>query len=503
MGKKGKKPREENYFSDFVITHHGTDSVTGTCIQLDIPKEELCILLDLGFYQDSTKTVKEQFDINRKKCDVLFEKVTHVLISHSHLDHVGGLGLLMLPESNFTGKIMCTEATQQLAYLNVRDCAFVMAQQCKMYNKANPSKKPLLPLYLEEHANELILHMQGYMYDEVINLTPNVSVQFLSTGHMLGAASILITYKVDEYTTRRLLYTGDTDAYTNNPKPFTKVWNYEDLDIDVLIMENTYSGRFHEKINVTERLEEIVLEHCLKNRGILFIPAFAIARSSQMVYYLKQVWDRNKELQKNNIPIYFVGLLANESHKRFANDYYMKNYMDAQWRDTDCFKWGNVHRLEKFSELDEKLMDNKPKIVIASSGMLTGGFSTYIAQMYLGRPNVATLFCGYQGNGTHGRAVLDTRDKDKKTVNIQGREYNVRCQIPEPITMSGHADEAQLLKLVKSLNQNKLKHIILIHGDTEMKQHMKERLEQVLDMDKKTVHIPQVEQNIRLFNNRN
>lgn len=502
MAKPKKQVKEVKEYSDFVVTHHGTDEVTGTCIQVDIPREGLKILLDLGFYQDSTKTVKEQFDINKQKSKINFKEITHVLVSHFHLDHTGGLGLLAIPELGFEGKIMCTEPTQILTYLNIRDCAFVMAQQCKMYNKANPNKKPLMPLYLEEHVNELLVRLQGYAFDEEINLTPNVTVTFLTTGHVLGAASILLTYKVDEYTTRRLLYTGDTDAYTDVPKPFTKVWKYNDLDVDVLIMENTYSGRLHEKTDTVKELEDVVLEHCLKNRGILFIPAFALSRSSQMVYYLKQVWDRNKDLQKANIPIYFVGFLANEAHKRFANDYYIKNYMDEQWHEVDCFKWDNVHKLEKFIELDEKLMDNKPKIVIASSGMLTGGMSTYIAQMYVGRPNVATLFCGYQGDGTAGRAILDTRDKNKKVVSIQGREYTVRCQIPKPLMLSGHGDEKQLTKLVRRLNQGKLKHIILIHGNREMKEHMKDVLEQQLDMDKKTIHIPEVEQTIRLFNNK-
>ena len=501
--KKVKSNNNYNYTSDFIITHYGTDGVTGSCVQVEIPEEGLSILLDFGFYQDSTKTVKEQFDINRRKRDIDLESVTHVIVSHSHLDHVGALGILMLPETGFNGKIMCTEASQQLTMLNVKDCAFVMNQQCKMYNKANPSKKPLYPLYLEEHANELILHLRGYRYYEEVPLSPNVTMQLRPTGHLLGDASILITYKVDEWTTRRLLYTGDTNAFTDTPRPFTKQWDKEQLDVDVLIMENTYAGRVHQKQDVVEELEKVVLEHCVRNRGVLFIPAFAIARSSQIVYYLKQVWDRNPQLQKVHLPIYFVGGLANASHNKvFSNDYYKKHYMDEEWQDTDCFKWGNIHKLEKFTELDEKLMDNKPKIVIASSGMLTGGFSTYLAQLYLGRPNVALQFCGYQGNGTVGRAVLDTRFKEKKSVRIQGRDYNVRCQIPEPLTMSGHADEVQLIKLVKSMNQNKLKHIILIHGDKEMKEVMKDKLEQVLDMDKKTIHIPQLNNPIRVFNKR-
>lgn len=499
MGRK--RTNDKIIPSDFVVTHHGTDAVTGTCITVEIPDENLYIAFDMGFFQDSTVDAKTTMQINaRKAIDVGIDRLTHVLVSHAHLDHVGGLGLLMLPELGFKGHIMCTEACQPLTMLNVRDCAFVMQQTCKMYNKANPNKTPLLPLYLDSHANELILHLRGYRYYEEVPLSQNVTATFYPTGHLLGDSSILLTYKKDEYTTRKLFYTGDTNAYTTDPKPFTKQWDENEIDPDVVIMENTYSGRFHEKRNTLEELEAHVLEHVLAHRGILFIPAFAISRSTQMVYYLKKIWDRNPKLQKANIPIYLAGNLMNASHNVFGNDYYRQHYMDECWMESDCFKWGNVKKITNFPEIDEQLLDNKPKIIIASSGMITGGYSTYIAQNLIGRPNTMLLFCGYQGAGTHGRAILDTMNKDKKTVNIQGKSYKVSCVLPKPLQVSGHADEGQLIKLVKSCNQGKLKHIILIHGDQEGKSHMKERLEQVLDMDKKTIHIPQVGETMRLFN---
>ena len=499
----GVKKRRE-VIHDFVVEYHGMeDEVTGTCIIVEIPNENLRIMLDMGFHQDSRLTPKQQFDVNYKKFkDVDLSTITHVLVSHSHLDHVGGLPLLVIPENNFQGKVMCTEATTSLTMLNVRDSAFVMANTCKLYNRANPSKKPLEPLYLEQHANDLVLIMQGYGYNEEIPLTPNVTVTFKPCGHMLGDSSILITYNKDEYTTRRLLYTGDTNAFTQDPKPFTKQWDTtQQLDVDVLIMENTYGGRYHQVEDNVARLEELVLDHVLKNRGILLIPAFAIARSTQMVYYLKRVWERNPELQKANIPIYLAGNLLNLSHNVYSNEYFQRNYMDEQWQNDGSFKWGNVKKITKFQEVEEQLLDNKPKIIISSGGMLQGGYCVYLAQQLVGRPNVMISFVGYQGEGTVGRAILETKDKEKKTVSIQGRTYTVRCKLPKPINVSGHADTNQLTKLVKSLNQSKLKAIFLVHGDKEAKDFMKEKLQRELDMDKKTIYIPKPKDVIRLFSN--
>ena len=131
--------------------------------------------------------------------------------------------------------------------------------------------------------------------------------------------------------------------------------------------------------------------------------------------------------------------------------------------------------------------------------MLQGGYCVYLAQQLVGRPNVMISFVGYQGEGTVGRAILETKDKEKKTVSIQGRTYTVRCKLPKPINVSGHADTNQLTKLVKSLNQGKLKAIFLVHGDKEAKDFMKEKLERELDMDKKTIYIPKPKDVIRLF----
>lgn len=494
----GRKRRE--VVSDFIITNYGTNDVTGSCVMLEIPNENLKILLDFGLYQSSIKNMKEIYDVNYKKLKVPLDEITHILVTHAHYDHCAGLGLCAIEERNFTGKIMCTEPSQPLISLNVRDSAFVQAQQCKAYNKANPKKKQLYPMYTEEHAINLINYLQGYGYDEDIPLNQNVSFRFLPTGHLLGDGAVLLTYKKDEYTERKLLYTGDINPYAKQNRPYTKKWSEDVLDVDVLIMESTYSDRFHSNMDVESKLEEVLVEQCLRQKRVLFIPVFAIGRSSQMVYYLHRVFERNKDLQKANLPIYLAGKMMNTSHKVYENEYFSYNFTDEEWHDRSPFKWGRVQKIDKFADVEEKLLDNKPKIILSSSGMVTGGFSTFLAQQLIGRENVCFMTCGFQGVGTHGSAIQETKYKDKKEVQIQGAKYKVNCYIEEPLSLSGHGDENQLLRLVKhGCSQSKLKKVIIIHGSDDGKQHMKNRIEQILDMDKKEVLIPKPNETIRLF----
>ena len=147
--------------------------------------------------------------------------------------------------------------------------------------------------------------------------------------------------------------------------------------------------------------------------------------------------------------------------------------MDEQWSASEVFKWGRIQKIDKFNEVEDKLIDNKPKIILASSGMCTGGYTAYLCQQMIGRPNVAVLFSGYVGEGTTGRAILDTLNKENKYVTIQGVKYKVRCQLPDRLELSGHADSTQLFKLLtQSFNQKKLKNIIVVHGGQEEREYI-------------------------------
>ena len=494
MGKKGKRPRVEE--SDFIFTSFQPDNeVTGSAFLLEIPDEGIKLLIDCGAYQDSSLTTKQIFDINsRKALRIPWNELTHVVISHSHADHCGLLPLAMRDELGFNGKIICTEPSQPLISLNCQDAAFVMGSQVKSWNKLNP-KKPLLPLFGMEHASELIKYLQGYGYYEKIPLTPNVDIELVPTGHLLGDASIIIEYRVNEYRTRRVFYTGDTNAWTTMPRPFTKQFDTERIyECDTVICESTYGCRKHSGQDAMAQLEKVVEEHVIKGRGVLLIPTFAIGRSAQVAHLLKLIWNKHPEWEKINIPIYMAGMMMGKAFNTYSNEYYQKHFMDEEWSQSEVFKWGRIQKIDKFNEVEEKLIDNKPKIILASSGMCTGGYTTYLCQQMVGRPNVALLFSGYVGEGTTGRAILDTLNKENKYVTIQGVKYRVRCQIPNRLELSGHADSTQLVNLlVRSFNENKLKRIIVVHGGEEERHYMIDTLKNKFKTQKEIITIEERE----------
>lgn len=501
LGKKTRRHKETRD-NDFIFTsYQPDDEVTGSAFLLEIPKEGVKLLIDCGAYQNSALNTKQIFDINGRKIKKIpWEELTHIVISHAHADHCGLLPLVMRDELGFKGKIICTEASQPLISLNCQDAAFVMGSQVRSWNKLNP-KKPILPLFGIEHASELIKYLQGYSYNEKIPLTQNVSIELVPTGHLLGDASIIIEYQIDEWTTRRVFYSGDTNAWCKMPRPFTKQFDTDRVfDCDIMICESTYGCRKHSGQNATDVLEDVVKNHVIKNRGVLMIPTFAIGRATQVAHLLKEIWNRNPEWEKINVPIYLAGMMMCKSFNIYGNEYYQRNFMDQEWQESEVFKWGRIQRIDKFNEVEDKLIDNKPKIILVSSGMCTGGYSTYLCQQMIGRPNVGILFSGYVGEGTTGRAILDTVTKDNKYVTIQGVKYKVGCQIFDRLELSGHADSSQLMDLAtKSFNQDKLKNIIIVHGGHDERQFMIDELSHKMDVSKKQVMTIKEGESIRML----
>ena len=495
-----KKPKELN---DFRITpFHCANEVTGTSVLVEV--DGLKILFDLGSFQSQEYDLAKVYKMNYAKGKIPLDDIDYVLISHAHADHCALLPILAREEINFQGKIMCTEASQKLIALNIIDCAFVMAQECKAYNKH--AKKPIVPLYTMEDAERTIPMIQGYGYNSPIYLSDNVYIEFIPNGHLFGSASIYLTYIKDEYTNRHLLFTGDHfyGAKELQKRPFTKSFDTErTLKPNIIITEATYGGRYHIKnYDIEKELEKIVVESHKQNH-VLVIPAFAIARSTQIVYYLKRIFERHPELMNDtNYPVYMAGKMMQSAH-RYIGDPSLKNeFVDEKWHDSyDLFNWQRISRIDNFQDVESKLTDNKPKIIVVSSGMVTGGYSSFLAEQFVGRSNADFLFCGYQCEGSVGANLIKECAKakgEKKRISIQGKEYKVKCNVVGQLSMSGHADETQLVNLIKKqCDGRSLKKVIIIHGDENAKEFLKQDLENNLNMDRKEVIIPKPQEVIK------
>ena len=486
MGRIMSKNKNE---TDFRITpYHVNNSVTGSSVLVEV--DGLKILLDIGMFQSQTHKLIDIYKINYEKLKIPFEELDYILISSGHADHCCGLGVIGRQDIDFKGRVISTELTQELIALNTRDSAFLMNGECEAYNKKY--NKDLKPLYTGIDVENAIEMIEGRGYGEKIRLNDKVSFEFVPNGHLSGDGSIYITYQKDEFTKKRLLYTGDHNY--GRKKPFTKAWEDRCLKAEVVITESTYSGRNHPKDDKFEELENAIIDVCLNKKQILFIPCFAIHRQTEVLYMLKQIFDKNDKLKRANIPIYSAGVMSGKAQRILGNAKY-KCFYDEEWQKLDdVFEWERVEYIERFKDVESKLTDNKVKIVLSSSGMLCGGYASYLASCYIGRSNCHFLFTGYQAIGSVGDKIMSGLNK---TVSIQGKAYVVKCNVVGKINLSGHAGNDQLVGLVTSLNRKVLKKVIVIHGDDDRKELLKAQLDKTLDNSIEVI-VPKVGQVIKV-----
>lgn len=479
----------------FKVTNYGVyDEVTGTSVMVEV--DGLKILFDYGLFQSNMMDARQIIEANWKaKKDIPLEEVDYVIVTHAHADHSGGLPILFRPDSPFQGKVLCTEPSAPLISMICCDSAFVQQNQIKAYLKKHP-KHELYPNYTIHDAEQVILHLQGYRYEEKVWLNDRVSIEFIPNGHLFGSASIYLEYMVDEYETATLLFTGD---YNYNPKiarPFTKQWNTERVfDVDVLITEATYGDKLHEWTEPEKMLESYILSEVVEKRRVLLLPAFAVSRSTQLLSMVKHIYDNNPTLVKRKVPVYLVGRMTQQAHRTLGNEYYKKYYVDDQWiPDYDVFNWGRVNKLEKFQDVEEKLIDSQPKIIIVSGGMGCG-HSLFLLQQLCDKPWCSILGSGYAGVGTPMRAVNDAAREGRKQVSLQGRMRMLNATVLEPLEMSGHADYHQMCQLImRGLSPKRLHHIVIIHGDEQSKENLKNEIYKRKREDEVAIIIPKPKQ---------
>lgn len=470
------KTKKRNKANDFIITNYGIyNEVTGSSVLLEV--DGLKILLDLGLYQNNSLSGKEGFVVNVKsKHGIPFHELDAVIVTHMHADHCGMLPILLRPDVDFRGGIYVTEPTAPLISAVCCDSAFIQSEVVKAHNRKNP-KNELYPIYTIDEAEQIIKHLRGYRYNEQIWLNDRVYFEFIPNGHIFGSASVYLTYMIDEYTTRRLLFTGDYNYNPKIPRSFTKEWDVNRiLEPNVVITESTYGDKLHTWIEPEQLLEQYVIDEVINKGQVLIMPAFSIGRSTQLLSMMKHIYDNNKVLVDRKIPIYFCGKMTQKAHSILGNQYYAQHFVDERWlKDYDVFNWGRVQKVDNFNDL-ESLTDKQPKIIITSGGM-GSGYSSYLLQQLVNKPWCSILASGYASQGTPVHTILSAKEEGRTIVSIQGKQYKLKANVLKPLEMSGHADYKQMCQLLtKGCDQNKLTDVIIIHGDEEAKANLKEEI---------------------------
>lgn len=375
--------------------------------------------------------------------------------------------------------IRMTELSAKIAKIILEDTVYLhMKEVDKFNNRIKDKHKQMTPYITPRSTSEVLDRIRSYSFDTEIVLADGITCKFLSTGHLSGASSILIEVRENEYNVERVLFSGDTSG--TKPIPFTKPLDIKAMKINHIISEATYNDRLISKNNAEKELEEYIKETCIEKRGKIICPVFAVGRSSNMIYYLRRVYERNPQFKK--IKVYLCSPMAVKAHKLLCEEDNFEFY-DERWHEEIKLisRWSQIEYIDDFKYLQSKLVDKEPCIYLASAGMVKA-YSEYIIGQLISHKNNRVVFCGYQVSGTKGELLQSGVQKSMTIEDIEGNKKSVpiRATISNIEGLSGHADYRELCGLWSSVEKKKLKNILLNHGNPNGMEFFKRELEKVL-----------------------
>ena len=428
-----------------------THEVTGSCHYLNAAGKH--ILLDYGMEQGINVFENVDLPVDEGLID-------YVLLSHAHVDHSGLLPLLYA--RGFRGQIIATDATVDLCSIMLRDCAHIQMQEAEWKNrKAKRSKgtAPEEPLYTMEDADGTIKRLVPVHYDQMVDLCEGIRVRFRDVGHLLGSASIEI-WVTEDGETKKIVFSGDIG---NKKHTLIKDPSYVE-GADYVIMESTYGNRYHsmEQPDYVGELAKII-QTTLDQGGNVVIPSFAVGRTQEMLYYIREIKER--KLIADDFPVYVDSPLAVEATGVFQKNIsncFSDEAMALVKRGINPITFSNLHLSITSEESKMINFDEEPKVIISASGMCEAGRIRHHLKHNLWRPECTILFVGYQAVGTLGRAIIEGAEE----VKLFGEPIDIRATIAQLPGMSGHADKNGLLEWLQSIGE-KPQRVFVVHGDDD------------------------------------
>jgi len=421
------------------------ETVTGSCHLIEV--DGLRILLDCGFFQGG----RERRDMNRDPFPFDPKSIDYVLLSHAHLDHCGRLPLLL--QQGFKGRILCTAPTADIAKLILADSAGLQMKEAEYRARKAKRRGEIAepPLY---DIDDVMCTVDRFRpipgYDEPVDLGSGVMARFHDAGHILGSAAIEL-----QTSNGNVLFSGDLG---NRHQPIVKD-PCVPPKADVLLIESTYGDRAHKSMEDTLEEFRSAIHAVIPNNGNLLIPSFALERTQEVLYELFKLW-KSKELPRCRI--FLDSPLAISTTKVFARyrEYYDKEGQAVFSGDPNPFKFTPLRFTQTTEESKEINRASRGNIIIAGSGMCTGGRMIHHLRHNLWHADSGILFVGYQAVGTRGRNIVDGAD----TINIWGEEIAVRAKVWTTNGFSSHADQPILLDWIR---QARPEHLFLVHGEDD------------------------------------
>ena len=433
----------------FIGANH---EVTGSCHCLEACGKK--ILVDYGMEQGGN--VYENAAL-----PFAIPDVDYILITHAHIDHTGLLPLLYA--EGFRGQIFATQATCDLCNIMLKDSAHIQEMEAEWKNrKARRAGKPEVePLYTINDAQGVLTHFVPCHYKDVLTLTDGLRIRFTDVGHLLGSASIEV-WMEEEGVEKKIVFSGDIG---NKNKPLIKNPSYID-EADYVVMECTYGDRTHDRTH--EHIEELaqILQETLDRGGNLVIPAFAVGRTQEILYFMRKIKEEKLIKGHDDFEVYVDSPLAVEATQVFTKNImecYDEEAMDLVNRGINPIGFPGL-KLSITSEDSKNInFDMTPKVIISAAGMCDAGRIRHHLKHNLWRPECTILFAGYQAVGTLGRSLLE----GAQVVKLFGETIDVEAHIEKLDGISGHADMNGLITWVSAFKE-KPSQVFLVHGDDDV-----------------------------------
>ena len=426
--------------------------VTGSCHYLQACGRH--ILVDYGMEQGKDVLENQEIPIPASQVDF-------VLLTHAHIDHSGLLPLLY--KNGFRGEIVCTFATSDLCQIMLRDSAHIQEFEAEWRNRKGrrAGREEYVPLYTMDDAEGVIGHFHPCDYGQRIVLCPGIDVRFTDVGHLLGSASVEVWID-EEGVQRKLVFSGDIG---NKNQPLIKDPAYTE-EADYVVMESTYGDRFHDA--PPDFVEELanVIEETFARGGNLVIPAFAVGRTQEMLYFIREIKERKLVHGFEGFQVFVDSPLAIEATNVFNKNFqscFDEDAMALIRQGINPITFPGLNLAVTSDESKAINFDMRPKVIISASGMCDAGRIKHHLKHNLWREECTVLFVGYQAHGTLGRALIE----GAPYVKLFGETIEVKAKILQLAGVSGHADKNGLLEWVQAFRE-KPREVFVVHGEDQV-----------------------------------
>ena len=430
--------------------------VTGSCHYLEAAGKH--ILVDCGMEQGVNVFENVPLPVPEAMIDYVF-------LTHAHVDHSGMLPLLYA--KGFRGKIFATTATAELCDIMLRDCAHIQMQEAEWRSrkgKRNSGIRQVEPIYTMEDAEGAISLLTPCSYKKEIQVCEGIRIRFTDIGHLLGSASIEV-WAEEDGRKRKLCFSGDVG---NLGQPLIKEPAFT-KDADYVIVESTYGNRYHDGgrpdyVNYLAR----AIQETFDKGGNLVIPSFAVGRTQEILYFMRQVKEEGLVKGYGNFSVYVdspLAVEATEIFKRNIDECFDEEAIELVKKGINPISFPGLKLTITSDESRAINFDEEPKVIISASGMCDAGRIKHHLKHNLWREESTILFVGYQSVGTKGRQILD----GAKSVKLFGEPVDVNARILSFKGLSGHADKDGLLRWLGGFEHKPWK-VFVVHGeDSECK----------------------------------